>query len=56
MDIQYNTIQLVDVRVCEQETLRNITTAPLDFPAELFEGVSDEAKDFIKQCLHRQPK
>ena len=40
----------------DQETLRNITTAPLDFPAELFEGVSDEAKDFITQCLHRNPR
>jgi len=40
----------------DQETLRNITTAPLDFPAELFEGVSDQAKDFIKQCLNRNAK
>jgi len=40
----------------DQETLRNITTAPLDFPAELFEGVSDDAKNFITQCLHRSPK
>jgi Protein kinase domain len=39
----------------DQETLRNITTAPLDFPAELFEGVSEEAKDFIAQCLNRDP-
>ena len=40
----------------DQETLRNITSAPLDFPAELFEGVSDEAKEFIKDCLSRNPK
>ena len=40
----------------DQETLRNISTAALDFPAELFEGVSDEAKEFIKECLSRNPK
>ena len=40
----------------DQETLRNIASAPLDFPAELFEGVSDEAKEFIKDCLSRNPK
>jgi len=40
----------------DQETLRNITTANLDFPGELFEGVSDEAKDFIADCLLRNPK
>jgi len=40
----------------DQETLRNISTASLDFPSELFEGVSDEAKDFIADCLQRDPK
>ncbi len=39
----------------DQETLRNITAAKLDFPQELFEGVSDMAKDFITQCLNRNP-
>merc|ERR1739842_180964 len=39
----------------DQETLRSITSAPLDFPAELFEGVSDEEKEFIKDCLSRNP-
>ncbi|HIE84927.1 MAG TPA: hypothetical protein EYQ00_14295 [Dehalococcoidia bacterium] len=39
----------------DQETLRNITTAPLDFPPELFEGVSDMAKEFISLCLDRNP-
>jgi serine/threonine-protein kinase GIN4 len=39
----------------DQETLRNITTAPLDFPAELFEGVSEDAKAFIALCLDRDP-
>ena len=39
----------------DQETLRNITTPNLevDFPQELFEGVSDMAKDFIRVCLNR---
>ena len=42
----------------DQETLRNITTPNLevDFPQELFEGVSDMAKDFIRVCLNRNPK
>jgi len=40
----------------DQETLRNITSATLDFPAELFEGVTEEAKEFIKECLNRNPK
>jgi len=39
----------------DQETLRNITSANLDFPAELFDGVSEEAKDFIAECLQRDP-
>ena len=39
----------------EQETLRNIATAELDFPDELFEGVSEEAKEFISLCLNRDP-
>jgi len=39
----------------DQETLRNITTATLDFPEELFEGVSDLAKEFIALCLSRDP-
>ena len=40
----------------EKETLRNITTATLEFPLELFEGVSDMAKEFITLCLNRDPK
>jgi len=40
----------------DQETLRNIASATLDFPAELFEGVSEEAKDFIADCLKRKPE
>ena len=38
------------------ETLRNISTATLDFPLELFEGVSDMAKEFIALCLNRDPQ
>ena len=40
----------------DQETLRNISVAKLDFPLELFEGVSDMAKDFIAKCLDRKPR
>ena len=40
----------------DQETLRNISAAKLDFPQELFEGVSDQAKDFISKCLLREPE
>lgn len=40
----------------DQETLRNITSAELDFPDELFEGVSEEAKHFVAMCLDRDPK
>merc|ERR1719266_702131 len=40
----------------DQETLRNIAGASLDFPAELFEGVSDDAKEFIADCHNRNPK
>merc|ERR1719158_502619 len=40
----------------DQETLRNIASAALDFPAELFEGVSEEAKEFIADCLNRKPE
>jgi len=40
----------------DQETLRNIASAQLDFPAELFEGVSEDAKEFIANCLNRNPK
>ena len=53
--INSKLVPLEDVATFNQETLRNIASAPLDFPAELFEGVSDEAKDFIRQCLHRAP-
>ena len=38
------------------ETLQNIMNADLDFPDELFETVSEEAKNFIALCLNRDPK
>ena len=40
----------------DTETFQNVTTAPLDFPFELFEGVSDMAKEFITLCLNRDPQ
>ena len=40
----------------DQETYCNIIDATLDFPHELFEGVSDLAKEFISLCLNRDPK
>ena len=39
----------------EAETLVNIVTADLDFPDELFDGVSEEAKEFIALCLQQDP-
>ncbi|XP_018900537.2 uncharacterized protein [Bemisia tabaci] len=39
----------------DQETFCNISQAQLDFPDELFEDVSEEAKDFIKRLLIRDP-
>ena len=39
----------------DSETLQNILTADLDFPDVLFEGVSEEAKNFITLCLNRNP-
>ena len=39
----------------EAETLINIVTAELDFPDELFDGVSEEAKEFIALCLQQDP-
>ncbi|KAG8231090.1 hypothetical protein J437_LFUL011058 [Ladona fulva] len=39
----------------DQETFCNISKAELDFPEELFEDVSDQAKDFISRLLVRNP-
>ena len=40
----------------KQETFLNISRAALDFPEELFGGVSHAAKDFIAQLLQIQPR
>ncbi|KAK9501511.1 hypothetical protein O3M35_012221 [Rhynocoris fuscipes] len=40
----------------DQETFLNISRAQVDFPDELFEDVSEEAKDFVKKLLVRNPK
>ena len=37
----------------DTETIRNIHSQKLDFPDELFEDVSEEAKQFIRLCLNR---
>lgn len=37
----------------DQETFLNISRAQVDFPDELFEDVSEEAKDFVKKLLVR---
>jgi serine/threonine protein kinase len=40
----------------KQETYCNITNGPLDFPPYLFGSVSEQAKDFIRKLLVRDPK
>jgi serine/threonine protein kinase len=39
----------------DQETFCNISRAEVDFPEELFEDVSEEAQDFIRRLLVRDP-
>lgn len=39
----------------DQETFCNISRAEVDFPEELFEDVSEEAQDFIRSLLVRDP-
>ena len=39
----------------DQETFCNISRAEVDFPEELFEDVSEEAHDFIRRLLVRDP-
>ncbi|PNF25899.1 Serine/threonine-protein kinase 17B, partial [Cryptotermes secundus] len=39
----------------DQETFCNISRAEVDFPEELFEDVSEEARDFIRCLLVRDP-
>lgn len=40
----------------KQETYCNITNGPLEFPPDLFDSVSEEAKDFIRKLIVRDPK
>lgn len=40
----------------KQETFCNITRGTLEFPPELFEGISNCAKDFIRRLLVRNPR
>lgn len=39
----------------KQETFCNITNSTIDFPPCLFQNVSEQAKDFIRQLLVRDP-
>jgi len=39
----------------DQETFLNISKAQVDFPDELFEDVSENAKDFVRRLLIRKP-
>lgn len=39
----------------KQETFCNITQCNLTFPDELFEGVSDDAVDFMKRTMRLKP-
>lgn len=40
----------------DAETFRNIGLAQVDFPDELFEDISDAAKDWISRCLALRPE
>lgn len=40
----------------KQETFLNITQCNLTFPEDLFEGVTDDAIDFIKNTLRLKPR
>ncbi|XP_060849467.1 death-associated protein kinase related-like isoform X1 [Rhopalosiphum padi] len=40
----------------DQETFCNISNADIDFPDELFEDVSEEAVDFIRKLLVKDPR
>lgn len=39
----------------KQETFCNISQCALNFPDELFEGVSEDARDFIRTTLQTDP-
>lgn len=40
----------------KQETFLNISQCNLDFPDDLFEGISEDAMDFIRSALRIKPK
>lgn len=37
----------------KEEILKSIQTRPVSFETEVWKKTSEEAKDFIKQCLHQ---
>lgn len=37
------------------DTMRNVSRCEWDFNSECFDGISDQAKDFIKKLIVRQP-
>lgn len=40
----------------KQETFCNISHVHLEFPEDLFHGISNHAKDFIRQLLQKDPR
>lgn len=40
----------------DQETFKNIILGQVDFPEELFEDVSAQAKDFVAKLLVLEPR
>ena len=40
----------------KQQTYSNITSSDLEFPDKLFGHISDDAKNFIRKLLNRDPK
>lgn len=40
----------------KQETFCNISQCKLDFPEDLFEEISEEAKDLISRLLVKDPR
>lgn len=40
----------------DQETFKNILLGQVDFPEELFEDVSAQAKDFVAKLLVLEPR
>lgn len=40
----------------KQETFCNISRGELDFPEDLFEGVSEAAKDLMRRLMVKDPR